>query len=162
MYRVSFTGYRERKLPFFGNDDPLLGEFKKKLSEIILELIENDVREFYCGMALGADTYAAEAVLQAKERFPEITLTAVIPCSDQDKPWADAQQCRYRELLALCDRIIAVSDQYEDGCMLKRDRALVELCDVLVAVYNGKPGGTRYTVNYARKSGRKVIELDPI
>ncbi len=162
MYRVSFTGYRDHKLPFFGEDDPILEEFRKKLSDLILDLIGKGAREFYCGMALGVDTYAAEAVLKAKERFPEVKLIAVIPCSGQDKLWADDQQCQYRELLALCDRVISISDKYEGGCMLKRDRALVELCDILVAVYDGKPGGTRYTINYAKRSGRKVVELVPI
>ncbi len=140
----------------------MLDEFRRKLSELILDLVENGAREFYCGMALGVDSYAAEAVLEAKELFPEISLTAVIPCSDQDKPWTNSQRRQYKEYLAMCDRIITTSDQYEDGCMLMRDRALVELCDILVAVYDGKPGGTRYTINYAKRSGRKIIELDPI
>ncbi len=161
MFRVSFTGYRESKLPFFGRDDPLLAEFKERLSDTILKLIGDGAREFYSGMALGADTYAAEAVLQAKERFPEISLIAVVPCSDQDKLWNGAQQQRYRELLAQCDRIITISPKYDKGCMHKRNRALVELCDILVAVYDGKPGGTQYTVNYAKKIGRKIIELPP-
>ncbi len=161
MFRVSFTGYREAKLPFFGEDDPFLAEFKERLSKTILELIEDGAREFYSGMALGVDTYAAQAVLKAKERFPEISLIAVVPCSDQDKLWTEAQQRRYRELLTQCGRIITICPQYEKGCRHKRNRALVELCDILVAVYDGKPGGTRYTIDYARKIGRKIIELPP-
>ncbi len=161
MFRVSFTGYRESKLPFFGEDDPFLEEFKERLSGTILELIKDGAREFYSGMALGVDTYAAEAVLRARERFPEISLIAVVPCSDQDKLWNGAQQRRYRGLLAQCGRIITISPHYEKGCMHKRNRALVELCDILVAVYDGKPGGTRYTIDYARKIGRKIIELPP-
>ena len=46
--------------------------------------------------------------------------------------------------------------------MLKRDRALVELCDVLVAVFDGKPGGTKYTVDYAAKKGRKTSLIPPL
>jgi len=161
MYRVSFTGYREAKLPFFGEDDPLLEEFKERLFDTILKLIGNGAREFYSGMALGVDTYAAQAVLKAKEQFPEISLIAVVPCADQDKLWNGAQRQRYKELLAQCGKIITISPKYEKGCMHKRNRALVELCDILVAVYDGKPGGTRYTVDYAKKIGRKIIEIPP-
>lgn len=161
MYRVSFTGYRESKLPFFGNDDPLLADLKNRLSEVIRELIRDGAEEFYSGMALGVDTYAAEAVLLAKEQFSGIRLIAVIPCADQDKLWNAAQRQRYREILAQCDRTITISASYDKGCMQKRNRALVELCDILVAVYDGKPGGTQYTIDYARKIGRKIIELPP-
>lgn len=161
MYKVSFTGYRESKLPFYGEDDPFLSEFKKRLSNLILELIGNGAYEFYSGMALGVDTYAAEAVLKAKEQFPEISLIAIVPCPDQDKLWNVAQKKRYRDILRQCDRIITTSPQYDKGCMHKRNRALVDLCDILVAVYDGKPGGTRYTIEYARKIGRKIIELPP-
>ena len=47
--------------------------------------------------------------------------------------------------------------------MLKRDRALVELCDVLVAVYSGSAGGgTAYTVRYAQKNKRHVSIIKPL
>ncbi len=47
--------------------------------------------------------------------------------------------------------------------MLDRNRRLVEVAGMLLAVYNGEwRGGTAATLRYARKLGRKIIILDPI
>ena len=71
MYRVSFTGYRPEKLPFFGEDDPLCIDMKKRLSVQIQSLIADGADEFYSGMALGVDTWAAEIVLELKKLYPK-------------------------------------------------------------------------------------------
>ncbi|MCH5206510.1 MAG: DUF1273 family protein [Oscillospiraceae bacterium] len=162
MYRISFTGYRDEKLPFFGEDDPMCVELKQRLSDWIKKLADEGAGEFYSGMALGVDTWAAEAVLELKESRPEIKLIAVIPCPEQDERWSAANRQRYREILERCDKVMTVSPNYHKGCMQKRNRALVEMCDVLLAVYDGKPGGTQFTVNFAQKKGKKVIVVEPM
>ena len=56
-----------------------------------------------------------------------------------------------------------VSRNYYDGCMLDRNRRLVESAGVLLAVYHGaQRSGTGATVNYARKMGREIIVIDPV
>lgn len=56
-----------------------------------------------------------------------------------------------------------VSREYYNGCMLDRNRRLVEAAGTLLAIYNGeRRGGTAATVRYARKLGREIIYLDPI
>ena len=40
---------------------------------------------------------------------------------------------------------------------LARDRHMVSLCDMCVAVWNGITGGTYYTFTHARKMGKRVI-----
>ena len=58
----------------------------------------------------------------------------------------------------MCD----VSQEYSKGCMLKRNRYLVDHAACLLAVYNEEwRGGTAMTVRYARKVGREVIIIDP-
>ena len=56
-----------------------------------------------------------------------------------------------------------VNREYSEKCMLERDRALVLLSSVLLAVYNGGfRSGTGATVRYARKLGRELIVIDPV
>ena len=43
--------------------------------------------------------------------------------------------------------------------MFERDRYLVDNSDLLVCFLRKNRGGTFYTVNYARKKGKKIIEL---
>lgn len=162
MYRVSFTGYRPSKLPFFGEDDPLCLSLKRRIAEKIRELADGGAVEFCSGMALGVDIWCAEAVLELQSSRPEIRLIAVIPCRGQELRWRPRDKARYADVLARCRQVICVSESYTDDCMFRRNRALVDMCDVLVAVYDGKSGGTKYTVDYARKQGREVFEISPL
>ena len=162
MYKVSFTGYRPTKLPFFGEDDPLCADLKARIAAEITRLADSGATEFFTGMALGVDMWAAEAVLKLRESRPEITLTAMIPCRGQEIKWSVAQQRRYHDILSKCDKAICISHVYTKDCMHKRNRALVDICDVLIAVYDGQSGGTKYTYEYALKCGKKVITVPPI
>ena len=162
MYRVSFTGYRPDKLPFFGEDDPLCIELKRRIAENIYHLAEDGAREFYSGMALGIDMWCAEAVLELKKHRPEVRLTAMIPCPQQCDKWNVQQKRRYKDILAQCDQTICISPSYTSDCMHRRNRALVDICDVLLAVFDGRSGGTKYTVEYAQKKGRRVLLLPPV
>lgn len=161
MFRVSFTGHRPDKLPYLSEKDPLCIGLKKRLEETVRELIADGADAFYSGMALGVDMWAAELVLKLREEFPNITLTAVVPCPEQADMWSEEQQERYNGILARCDKIITTSPRYGKGCMLKRNRALVDLCDILVAVFDGSRGGTMQTVNYAKSQRRKIEMLKP-
>lgn len=162
MFRVSFTGYRPEKLGFFGEDDPLFIDFITRLHQKISGLIDEGANIFISGMALGSDTLCAETVLELKKEHPNIKLIAAIPCADQADHWSEKQQAHYRELLEKCDERVVLSNRYYNGCMQNRNRYLVDNCDVLLAIYDGKPGGTKNTVNYAARKNRKIILLPPM
>ena len=56
-----------------------------------------------------------------------------------------------------------VSREYYDGCMLARNRRLIDQTGILLAVYNGeRRGGTAATVRYAQKIGREIFMIDPL
>ena len=40
---------------------------------------------------------------------------------------------------------------------LKRNEKMVELCDMALIIWDGCSKGTKYTINYAEKIGKKVI-----
>lgn len=162
MYRVSFTGYRPQKLPFFGEDDPMCVDLKDRIYSKVQSLYESGAEEYYTGMALGTDIWCAEAVLRLQELHPEIKLFAVVPCLGQENSWSAEDQKRYHDILDRCEKVIHISEKYTKDCMHKRNKALVDLCDVLVAVYDGKTGGTKFTVDYAAKVGRKTIIIPPM
>ncbi len=162
MYRVSFTGYRPQKLPFFSEDDPMCVDLKQRIYKEIEKLHEGGAVDFYSGMALGVDIWCAEAVLELRKKYPEVKLTAVIPCRGQESKWSAADQRRYHEVLGQCSKVLCLSEKYTSDCMRKRNAALVELCDVLLAVFDGKPGGTKQTVDLAARIGRKTIVIPPM
>ena len=47
---------------------------------------------------------------------------------------------------------------FEKDCFFKRDRFIVDQCDLLLVVWDGeKIGGSWYTYNYAKKQGKNVL-----
>lgn len=46
--------------------------------------------------------------------------------------------------------------RYGRGAPFVRNRALVDACDVVIAIWDGVSRGTDYTIHYARKVGKPV------
>lgn len=157
----SFTGHRPEKLPWRENEgDPRCLALKARLAEAVEQAYEQGVRHFLCGMARGADFYFCEAVLALRQRHGGVTLEAVIPCEEQAARWGERDRERYFALVARCDRETVIQRHYDRGCMLRRNRYLVDHAEMLIAVYDGMLGGTMYTIAYAMKQGREIVTLD--
>ncbi len=114
-------------------------------------------------MAEGTDAWAAMAVLALKKKNPALRLHCVLPCEGQAEDWSASARERYFSILEQADEIVYVRRECSKGCMLERNRYLVDHADCLLAVYNGEwRGGTAMTVRYARKLGREIIILQPV
>ena len=126
------------------------------------KLAANGVTNFYTGMALGVDTWAAMSVLALRERNRAVKLHCILPCEGQDITWTLPDQVRYKYILGEADSIEYVKRLYDGKCMLERNQRLVDSAGILLAVYNGeKRGGTAATVRYALKAERKIIYIVP-
>lgn len=159
----AFTGHRPKKLPWrYDETDSRCVALKEKLTEQIARLAEAGVTDFFSGMAEGTDTYCAQIVLDLRRKNPALNLHCVLPCEGQADRWSDSARKRYHMIVARADFVDYVSRKYYDGCMLARNRRLVDQAGILLAVYNGeRRGGTAATVRYARKAGREIIMIDP-
>lgn len=160
----AFTGHRPAKFPWkYDEKDPRCVELKAVLARQIEKLAAAGVTDFYTGMALGVDTWAAIAVLDLRERNPAIKLRCVLPCEGQETKWSTSAQILYKDILGDADSVEYVKRTYDRKCMLERNQRLVDSAALLLAVYNGeKRGGTAATVRYARKAGREILVIDPI
>ena len=90
----AFTGHRESKLPWHGDEaDPRCQRLKRCIFDAAEALYINEgVTHFICGMASGADLYFCEAIIALREEHPEITLEAAIPCEEQAAKWTPEQK----------------------------------------------------------------------
>lgn len=155
-----FTGHRASKLPWgYDEQDMRCIEFKEKLDAVIGAVYESGVTHFITGMANGCDMYCAEAVLKLKERFPDVTLEAAVPYDGQEAKWSTDLKRRYRNIIINCDEVNIISDEYTSGCMMQRNRFMVDKASVLIACYDGKPGGTWNTIKYAMEKDREIIQI---
>lgn len=159
---VAFTGYRPEKMPF-GEDkkNEMYIHFREQELKVINRLIERGYTYFISGVAMGFDTWVAEDVLELQKKNKELHLECAIPCPDQDKKWDHADQKRRRKILKHADESTLVCEHYSNSCFLTRNRYMVDKADVVVCAYDGQPGGTAYTVNYALKQNKIVIQINP-
>lgn len=112
-------------------------------------------------MALGCDTYFAEAVIALRVDHPDITLEAAIPFDGQDKGWNAENSARYGRILSSCDKVTLVSHDYSPGCMQRRNEYMVDNSAHIIAVFDGSAGGTLNTLRYAVRSGIDIHEIEP-
>ncbi len=156
-----FTGHRPGKLAWGGDErDPRCQALKLEIAARLDGIVQAGYRHFICGMAEGCDLYFAEAVLELRSRFPDVTLEAAIPCDRQADRWSDAQQRRYEHIMAECDTVTFVQHQYSSGCMMRRNRYMVDHSSLLLACFDGQTGGTMNTILYAQRQGLTVILID--
>ena len=156
-----FTGHRPMKLPWGMNEkDPRCLALKLELAARLEALAALGYRSFLCGMALGCDMYFAEAVLALRDRWPDVRLEAAIPFGDQPGRWNEEQRRRYNRLIDSADKVTVLQYTYSSDCMMQRNRYMVDHASLLLACFDGRPGGTMNTILYAERSGVQVIVLD--
>jgi len=148
--KCAFSGHRIIKV-----DENL----KKRLVRELEELINKGVTVFLNGGALGFDLYCAFIVLELRKKYP-IKLKMILPCKDQAVKWNYDQRLMYDEVLALSDEVVYISEKYENGCMQRRNKILVDECNYLITYLNRTFGGTYSTVEYAKKTGKEIIYMN--
>lgn len=161
-YIACFTGYRPNKCAWgYNEQDYRCVNMRERTKIKIEESIKQGYHTFLCGMALGFDMICAELVLELKKQYPHIKLIGALPCKNQDALWSAEQKSRYRKLLKQLDGIRCIYDKYEDGCMIERNEYMVNNSSLVIALFDGKSGGTAKTVKYAKDAGKKVVIIEP-
>ena len=123
-----------------------------------------ETKTFLCGMAIGADLMIAKRIIKYRnENNLDVKVKSVIPCEKQDLYWKKIQKSEYREVLKECEPSDYKYGPYTDGCMLKRNRYIVDNSDFIFAIFdeNTKRSGTLYTINYARRQNKSIFILNP-
>lgn len=147
-----FTGHRV--LPREEVED-----IRDMLGRAIEVLISFGCTDFISGGALGFDTLAAEAVIEARKTHPQLRLIMILPCRDQHKLWNDWSRRRYEGLLQAADQVSYVCERYIKGCMQARNKRMVEAAEYCIAYCNNPRSGTGGTIAYAKERGLIVTNL---
>lgn len=162
-YKCCFTGYRPAKFPFaLSKNNPDYVKFENSIVQGIIKLADEGCTEFYTGMAMGFDIIAAEMVMLLKkiEKFSHIRLVCVLPFENQGDSFNDYWKKKYYDILKEADEKIILNKSYHTGCYQVRNKYMVDNCDYVFTWYDGQSGGTRNTIDYAIKIGRKVLNVN--
>ncbi len=129
------------------------------LDKALASLISNGVNVFRTGGAMGFDTLAALKVIELRDKNKNIRLELFLPCREQADNWDKRSQEYYAYILAKADDVIYVRENYQKGCMLERNRKMVDGSDFCIGFCTSDKGGSAYTLNYAKKHNVRVINL---
>lgn len=148
-----FTGHRI----IDGNKKSMV---KSLVNEEILNKINDKVEVFISGGARGFDIIAAEQVIFMREDYDSIKLCLYLPCRNHDIKWKRPERRRLRKIMEQADEIYYVTDgEYKDGCMKKRNIAMVDASDCGIAYMTNRMSGSAQTLRIAAEKGIEVINL---
>ena len=149
----AFTGHRPEKLSMPEN------EVRQLLEGGIINAYNDGYRVFISGAAKGTDLWAADIVLQLREKHKEVKLICAIPFPSKETSSAKPEQDDFSRIVSNADEVVYVCDHYFKGCFQLRNKWMIDRASRLIAVWNGQDGGTKNAIDYARKTNIEIINL---
>lgn len=171
MYRICLTGHRPKDLaqymPEGASPYDLHNPFWMATIREFLRVISSQLSahpeglELHSGMALGADTAWAGAIVVARNRFgsDKIRFVADVPLPTQANRWPKRSQQIWHHLVDLADEVVYTSQgPYKPSVMEARNQQMILPSDLCIAFWDGKPyGGTFNGVQDAKKSPKTTL-----
>lgn len=147
-----FTGHRPEKLKCSEK------EIKNKLESAIDNAIGNGYTHFITGMARGVDIWAAEIVVERKKHY-DLNLICAIPHPEFDKYRNEYEKGQYNRIIGQADSVLILSTHYSRYCYQKRNKFMVDNSELVIAAFGGENGGTKNTIDYAKRKKIKIINI---
>lgn len=153
LHRVCFTGHRPEKLRRSES------EIKKDLETQIRRAADDGLNVFISGMARGVDIWAAQIVLKLRSEGGSVRLICACPYDGFENGWSTVWQRQYKEILMSADFVKYVCNRYSRSCFQARNEWMVNHAAEVIAVFNGDSGGTKNTMDYAKKLGVPIVSI---
>lgn len=172
--RVAFTGHRPNKLGGYDLNNPLNRKIIQEIRNIVCDLLNDDKYynyHFITGGAIGVDQIAY-GIVNIYKICNNITQEIAIPFKKQPDKWTSQKDiCAYYHQIESADKVTYVDELPEynthttpigEFSVMKahiRNHYMVDNCDILIAVWDGSPSGTKNCIDYAKKLGKKIIYI---
>ncbi len=161
-YTCCFSGHRPDKLPWGYNEkDIRCIEQKFRLELAIIKALSEGYKNFITGMAIGTDMYCAEIVLGLKKDYPQIVLECAIPFDGQALNYSEQLRSRYKKITDSADILTVLAKEYSKSCFMIRNKYMVDKSSLLIAIFGGGSGGTKNTIEYAKRNDVETVVLNP-
>lgn len=147
LHRACFTGHRPEKL------NKPEGVVVKALTNAIYEAIADGKNVLISGMTRGVDIWAAEIVLRLRSEGEDVKLICASPYEGFERGWSADWRQRYNAVLRDADLVRYICPGYSRACFQIRNEWMVNHSSLVIAVFNGQPGGTKNTIDYAVRKG---------
>lgn len=174
-HHIALTGHRPNKLGGYNINTSPYNKLRQDLVEYIqlkLKALPNAIIHCHSGLALGADTIWAQAIIKAKADYPDhIVFHAHIPSKNQASPWPPHAQKLWSELCNAADHTVFYDHDLPENpnkhqivnTLFARNTGMINAADTVLAIYddNGSNSGTAHAVNQAKKANKNVIVVPP-
>lgn len=154
QHRCCFTGHRPEKLTIPER------QLAKLLETEIRRAIGSGHTTFISGMAKGTDIIAAEIVLRLRAQDPRLKLICALPHPGFGQHWLGGWTERLQQVLAWADLKRTICPAFSCASYQARNEWMVRHSNLVIAVFNGEPGGTKNTLDYAKKNGVSCVIID--
>lgn len=150
--RIALTGHKNERLK--GQNSFV----ETWILKLLCYLLTGQEIECLCGMAQGSDILFGNCAKRLRDYGENVKLTLCMPCKGYGMQRADDA---YFNIFNNADKIVYMQDKWDKDCDNKRDRYMVDNCDILLAIWDGvKSGGVWSTIKYARKVEKPIIYID--
>ena len=136
--RCAIIGQNPMRLPWgFDEEDDRCRKLKIELAQQIMALRQSGVSQFLVACDCGVGLYAAEIVngLRATTDH-DLMLICYTPHEEQATKWAPYLRERYFTMLEQCTYISVVCEVGTPDAQLRAYRQIIDLADVVLAVYD--------------------------
>lgn len=172
---IGLTGHRPPKLWGYNIDKPEYDRLQDKLEEIIESLLtEYDQVVGHSGLALGADTVWSIAILNMREKYPNrVKFHAEIPFWGQPSTWYEGDASFWDFIVTQADEHTlyletepgtkweTISKWVISRALDDRNKGMVDHVDILIAIFDNTPSGTKNAVEYAKKKSKYLLTYHP-
>ena len=157
-----FSGHRPEKFPFAVHEASAgLVDLRAALEAAVRSAVHDGYRLFVTGMSRGFDLWAAETVLHLRDEL-QIQLLCAVPFDGQPNRWPAAWRAAYSDVLLQADLVHSLAREYTPDCFFVRNCFMVEGSSRLICWHNGTSGGTKFTMQCAKRRGLEIVNLaDP-
>ena len=102
-------------------------QFMWRIMGEILRLYRQGVRTFLCGMAVGAETAAGEAVLALRDStLSDLRLVGVLAWEERTNNWSEPDRDRFFAVMERCDGEIMLQTAYTEGALERQREYLLQ------------------------------------
>ena len=167
---ISLTGHRPSNLAGYNLKQPYYDRLRQRLIRIIERSLDNyEIVECHSGMALGADTVWAQAIVECQQKYGKdrIKFIAEIPSEQQPSRWQEKDQKMWHYLMSKADSFNEYSEANKGKSypyiLNQRNIGMIKACDILIAVYDDKikKGGTANGVRDGIRMNKFISYIRP-
>ncbi|MBQ3379798.1 MAG: DUF1273 family protein [Clostridia bacterium] len=164
-----FSGHRPKAFPWkYDESAPQCVWLKGRIANEIEKAVADGFTRFIAGGAAGVDMWCAEAVIDFKRTHnrDDISLVLAIPFLNYAVYFSEKEKARLVKIIEASDERILTSSEEDKSHAVrkyyKRNEYMVDNSQRLIAVFEpdlSTKGGTKYTVEYAKKVGVEVVTI---